>query len=448
MLFRHQASWEFLERCELRVAGFGGLCIFVFTVFSLSGCGGRNISTEKLHNGVQSVVISMPQAPMVTLQAWFRVGSRHEQKGWEGASHFLEHLLFRRDKDANGQTLVERVESIGGLFNAATSHDYTYFYITLAPEHFRKGLAVLREALREPAFTPDAFEKEKRVVLAEMDERESDPWSRVYKKLWRNIFAGHPYQREVIGSRKSVEGLTHLQIGEYYAENYRPDRLSIVVAGPLEKKEMAIGVRESFGDFTERSLMVVRSPDSPRLPEKEKQERITGDVSLEYFAEGFQIPDAHHADIPALDVLATILGEGKSSRLHQELVEKEHVVQDIGATIHAQKEAGLLIVYGVCNPAEHERLSVKLSEMINKLKAEPPTPTELERARTVLETDYLRSRETAANYAQEAGTWSALSDVSDMTHYLNRVREVTPKQIQKAAADYLKFPQTVFLVPE
>ena len=422
--------------------------LIFFALFLLAGCGSPTLSSQKLENGIQLVAIPIQNAPVISLQAWFHVGARHEQPGWEGVSHFLEHLLFKRDKDAYGRTLAQRVEVLGGEFNAATSHDYTYFYITLPPEHFSEGLLLLREALREPTFTEEAFMQEKKVVLAEMDQRRDDPWTQVFQKLYANLYYGHPYSREVIGTEKSVAALTHLQVAEYYHTNYLPERLTIVMAGPVAKDKMTDKARMAFQDFPKNPLFLARVQSPPLPIKKSGWEVEKSRVSLEYFADAFLGPNAENLDGVTLDVTATVLGGGRSSRLYQSLVEQKKIAHNVEVGFYAQKDAGAFIISGTCAPENHHKLIEAIKAVVGTLKNNPPTANEVARAKKIIEADYLRSRETPVRYATEIGSWSVLSKIEDAEEYLRRVSKVTPTQIQQVAEKYFSKMRGISLVPK
>ena len=259
----------------------------------------------------------------------------------------------------------------------------------------------------------------------------------ISQKLFSTAYSVHAYGRPIIGTKQSVESFTRDGILDFYRKWYSPDNMILVVVGDFDSEGIKDAVARTFGKIKKR-----KTPECELTPEPEQKRTRTfvigRDVNTGYFSFGFHTPSASHADTPVLDVISGILGTGESSRLYRKLKEQNATVNDIYAYAYSLKENGLFIVGGVLEPDKVEKASKEIVAEIELIKNEPVGAEELARAKTNIERDFIRAKETMQGQARKLGYFELeTGDYGYERFYLERVRSVTPEDILRVARKYL-----------
>ncbi|MEI7972785.1 MAG: insulinase family protein, partial [Bdellovibrio sp.] len=403
-----------------------------------------------LKNGLQVILVPSHKAPVVSVQCWVRTGSAEESKGNEGISHFIEHLVFKGSKDFGPGEIANIVEAGGGELNAYTSFDQTVFYVTISASQSNTALQVVSQMMGFPLFDPREIDAEREVVVEEI-KRGQDSFSRRGSELlFSTHYKGHPYGRPVIGYEKNIRKWSSEHIRNYYKKRYSPKNMFLLITGDFEIQNMKREVTRFFTPIPTQKIP--RIPKIPWSPKKKPQQKIQGtgfQQRLVYLV--WPGPRVQHKDVPGLDVLMMILGQGDSSRLVRHLRLEKPLVQSVGASCYSPLEPGLLMISLVPLPELLAEALQQLQHEILKIRHEPISLPELQKAVRALETDDLMSQESVEGLARKFGSLEFyLRDLKAQDKYQKALRELTPLQLQKLAQKYLDPHQMsrIALVPE
>jgi predicted Zn-dependent peptidase len=323
------------------------------------------IRGTRLDNGLRVVTEAMPDAHSVTIGFWVDTGSRDEDPAIGGASHFLEHLLFKGTEELSAQAIAEAIEAVGGEMNAFTTKEYTAFYTRLLDTDVELGLDILSEIMWAPAFRPDEIDAERQVILEEILMHEDEPADLVHETFTEALFPGHPLGRDVLGTAATIEAMGRDDIRGYFHGRYRAPSIVVAAAGNLDHDHIAKGVERRYlssadarGDGGATARRAVELGPARRLSvthrSTEQAHVVVGSAAL----------PRDDDDRFALGVLNQILGGGMASRLFQEVREKRGLAYSVYSYRSAYLETGMLAVYAGTAPARvHEVLGVIHGEL-------------------------------------------------------------------------------------
>jgi zinc protease len=279
------------------------------------------VTVTTLENGLTIIVREDHSAPVVSAQAWAMTGSINEGK-WLGAglSHVLEHMLFKGTTTRPGSRIDQEVQEAGGYMNAYTSFDRTVYHIDVPNTGARVALDILCDIMQNATLPPDEMAKEKDVIVREMDMNIDDPGRRASRRLFESAYTRSPYRFTVIGYPDIFHELQSGDILSYYREKYAPNNVFYVVAGDVKAGEVVGQIRDAYAKAKAKAIPPVVLPDEPaQTAPREIVEEAP--IEIGHFHMAWHIPDLRHVDMPGLDVLAALLGHGRSSRLYQEVRE-------------------------------------------------------------------------------------------------------------------------------
>lgn len=399
--------------------------------------GVEGVTKYSLSNGMTVLLERNDSSPVVAVNVWVKTGSACEVEGEYGLAHVHEHMLFKGTQRRQVGEIAGMVEAGGGDINAFTSFDETVYYIVSARRFLPMALDVLSDVMENSTFDPAELEKELEVVQEEIRRGEDSPSRVLSQKLFSTAYSVHPYGRPIIGTKQSVGAFTRDGILDFYRKWYSPDNMILVVVGDFDPEGIKDAVDRTFGKIKKR-----KTPECELSPEPEQKRTRTfvigRDVNTGYFSFAFHTPSASHADTPVLDVISGILGTGESSRLYRKLKEQNATVNDIYAYAYSLKESGLFIVGGVLDPGKVEKASKEIVAEVELIKNEPVGAEELARAKTNIERDFIRAKETMQGQARKLGYFELeTGDHGYERFYLERMRNVTPEDILRVARKYL-----------
>ncbi len=391
-----------------------------------------------LENGLTIIVREDHSAPVVSAQAWAMTGSIHEGK-WLGAgmSHVLEHMLFKGTSTRPGSRIDQEVQEAGGYMNAYTSFDRTVYHIEVPNTGEKVAIDILCDIMQNATLPPDEMAKEKQVILREMDMNVDDPGRRASRRLFETAYTKSPYRLTVIGYPDIFNELKQEDILAYYHEKYAPNNVFFVVAGDVKNDEVVTQIREAYGKAKARALPPMVLPHEPRqtAPREIIEE---APIELGHFYLAWHIPDLRHPDVPVLDVLAVLLGHGRSSRLYRTVREAQGVVHSADAWTYSPGNPGL---FGMSATVDADKFAAARDAMmaeLGKMKSTPVSEEELGKAVKQFVAGTLASRKTMQGQAQDLGSnWLAANDLNFSERYLAAVKRVTPADIQRVAREYL-----------
>jgi len=393
---------------------------------------------EVLPNGVVLIVHEHRAADVVALQLWMRVGGRDEQADELGLSHYLEHMLFKGTPTRPPGSIDRLIEGLGGTSNAFTSYDFTHYDVVVPAAHVGTALDLLADIAVNAAFVPEELEAEKKVVYEEMNLTQDDPERFLARRLAELAYRAHPYGRPILGTPELVQALERDRLDAYYKKHYVPRNMVLVVVGPVRPAQVRPLAAATFGRL---------SGPPPARPPATKVPPLTGgrrdDVprpeQQAYLGLAWQAASTGVAseDIPAVDLLTYILGDGPSSRLNQAVREAKGLVQAIEATYVTRELSGLVSVTARLDPRNLAAAEAAILDEVRRLRAGGVSEAERQRAIVSAESFYAFDIETAEGLARSYGQAETTWTLDNELRYLDRLRQVTAAQIQAAARTYL-----------
>jgi zinc protease len=410
---------------------------------------GRTRVIFRLDNGLEVVLEENHAAPVVAFQAWVKVGSADEPPELAGIAHVFEHMLFKGTAKRGVGQIAQEVESAGGEINAWTSYDETVYHLVLASEFFDTGLDILADALIGSSFDPGELERERKVVLEEIKQGLDDPDRVAAQTLFQTAFDVHPYGRPIIGSEESVRRMRREDLISFFNSHYVAHNVTLVVVGDFDAQAARAKVAAAFG-----AMSPGQRPQPRRGQPAQSALRLataSRDVKETQLLFGFRAPAIEHADIPALDLLAVVLGQGDSSRLNLEVVRNRQLATSASAYVFSARDPGLLVVGVTLPPGRVDEVSRAVLDEVLRLGREEIGAEELAKARTILESDRIYDKETVQGYARKLGFFAAIAgDIGFEEHYFDQLRKLSPADLRRVASQYLRVPNmtAVGQVPE
>lgn len=392
-----------------------------------------------LDNGMTVLLKEDRGAPLVAIQFWVGAGSIHEDDNLGGGlSHYLEHMVFKGTPTRGPGQVSTEIADAGGDINAYTSNDRTVFHTTLPADRWLVGLDVLTDAVFHPAFPQDEWAREREVILREVDMCEDDPGRVMLRLIWETAFREHPYRIPVIGWRDILVTMTRNHLVEYHRRHYSPDNMILSVAGDLPVQEMAAAIRERVGIIPRTSRTPVVIPrEPPQLAERIL--RQTGPYEITRLAWVFHSTNLSDSDTPALDVLASAVGSGRSSPLVRRLREEARLVHDIDAWNYTPQDPGLFGITAELDPAQELPVIAAIREEVARWQTEPFAAARIEQARREVIVNAIQSL--ASMNGQAASMASGEFYAGNPRHvetYLEQVRRLTPEDLTRVARQYLR----------
>ncbi len=404
-----------------------------------------------LPNGLQIILREDHSAPVVSAQIWCRTGSIDEGR-WLGAglSHVLEHMLFKGTSTRPGARIDQEVQNAGGYMNAYTSFDRTVYWINVPNTGARVAIDILCDIVQNAALPEDELIKELDVIRREMDMGQDDPGRRSSRRLFETAFVRSPYRYPVIGLLDIFNRVSRTDLVAYYTERYAPNNCFLVVVGDFKSEDVLAQVTNAFASSGARAVSPCPVLAEPmQTAPREVTEEAPVELGHVHFA--WHTPDARHADTPALDVLSTLLGSGRSSRLYQSVRDRAALVHSASAWVYTPGQSGLFGVSAVCDGEKFEPARDAILAEVERMKFELVSAEELAKAVKQFVAGTLSSRKTMEGQAQDLGSnWMLANDLGFSERYLAAVKKLTPADLQRVASTYLtETNRTVFaLLPE
>jgi zinc protease len=391
-----------------------------------------------LENGLSIIIREDHSAPVVSTQAWCKAGSIDEGK-WLGAglSHVLEHMLFKGTTSRGAGRIDQEVQDAGGYMNAYTSFDRTVYWINVPNTGARVAIDILCDIIQNATLPESELAKEMDVIRREMDMNQDDPGQRSARRLFETAYVKSPYRFTIIGYPDIFNELRREDIYGFYREKYAPNNVFFVVVGDVMASDVEQQIRQAFATAKARPI----PPSVPPLEPKQTAAREVieeAPIELGHLHFSWHIPDLRHPDVPILDVLATLLGGGRSSRLFQEVREKQALVNSVDAWTYSPGNPGLLGMSALFDAEKFLAVREAMLAEVQRMKNEPVSAEELNKAMKQFMAATLASRKTMQGQAQDLGSnWMAASDLNFSARYLEAVKRITPKDLQRVAREYL-----------
>ena len=409
------------------------------------------VAKLRLSNGLQALLVEVHDAPVVSVEVWYHVGSKDEPPGRTGFAHLFEHLMFQGTKNLAPEQFSDYVVRSGGLDNAYTTEDATVFWETIPGSYLPVALWLEADRMRNLQITEPIFKTEREVVKEERRERfDNQPYGTVVETLYQHAFTVHPYRHMTIGSMEDLDRASLDDIRAFYDTYYVPNNATLVVVGDFEKAEAQKLVEQDFGPLERGAVSLDRAERKiPTEPPQGRQrvEKLTQDVALPAFVEGYHMPADGLPDAYPLRLAAKILSEGESSRIYRRLVYDKQIAVQAMSSGNFTEDPNLFFVFAVMNaghaPAEGE---AEVDAELGRLKAALVSSQELEKAKHQVLRDFILSRQSDQSRGEELGYAAViLKDPDLLDSELDRFLAVTPEDVQRVARKYF-VPENMTLV--
>lgn len=396
--------------------------------------GHADIFPFTLANGLTLIVAPRSDTGVLTLDCWVRVGSADEPPALHGASHFLEHMLFKGTDRFQVGEIDRMVEGVGGVVNAATSHDFTHYYITAAAGEFPVAMTALSDMLQHARLDPQEVDRERQVILEEYRIKQDHPMGVLWESLYDTAFEQGPYKHSVLGTPDSLEAIGSRELRDYYNRHYAPHNIAIMMVGDIDPQKAAAWTAPYFSDFTRPYRPSVDKTPATRMalaPEK----YLEKEVKESYCALALPAPALlDYDEVVALDVVQFLLGGGHSSLLYQEIKEKRQLVSAIHMGFSSARYPDLLYVFYTCPDENREPVNEAVLEIFDRLTQEKPGEKELNRAKKLLCNEHAFSLETTGGQSGSIGYYYTITGgIAFEQHYAERVQAVTAEKALHAA---------------
>lgn len=401
---------------------------------------------QRLPNGLTIIAEQMP-VDAVNLNIWIGVGSAVETDEINGMAHFLEHMIFKGTSQLASGEFEQRIEQRGAVTNAATSQDYTHYYITTAPQDFAALAPLQIEVLLNAAIPDEAFERERFVILEEIRRSEDNPQRRTFYRSMEAGFDYLPYRRPVLGPSAVIEQLTPQQMRDFHATWYRPQSMTAVAVGNLPVEQLieivAQGFETALANRTEASEL-----PKPELPNSIAEPPFTEITRYEHVDESLQqarlvmmwrVPGmVELSETYALDMISSVLARGRTARLVKELREEQGLVSGISVSNMTYANQGLFYVSAQLPVGNIEVVEAAIAQHIRALHTEPVSASEIKRIRTLVANRYIFSNETPSDRSGIYGYYhSVVGDILPALNYPALIQGLEAIDLQNAAQQYL-----------
>lgn len=393
-------------------------------------------------NGLAAVMAHEPAHPVLSLQFWVETGSIHEGE-WQGAglSHLLEHMVFKGTRSYNARQLNEKVAALGGAWNAYTTTDRTVFYIDGPAGHWREYLHLLTELVFFPTFPEEEWEREREVVRREMAMYDDDPQDAAYHALVGTLFKRHPRRLPVIGERALFDALSHADMLAYHRRRYVPGKVFVCVAGDIDTKAFTQALEDEMRPIPARAAAEAPCAQEPRQwgPRLHRTEFAQPTTTLML---AWRVPSSGHPDAPALSILSSLLGDGRSAWLYKRFHDELGLVHDI-ATYALPHEGGegALVVEADVERADRDSLRRALEEYMAALPQLPADDFRQARTRVLHQHRAQRARSCASvqKLAARLGNyWHRFRNLNLDDEWESALHATDEEQLKRVAATYFR----------
>ncbi len=402
----------------------------------------QDYETFKLDNGQTVIIKEVHDNPIVTIDTWIKTGSINENDKNNGVAHFLEHLFFKGTQKYPTGEFDKILESKGAITNAATSKDFTHYYITIPSRDFKTALELHSDMLLHPQIPRKELEKERKVVIEEIAKNDDQPQTKLFQNMNEKFYTIHPYKRQVIGKKSIIENITREEILDFYNKWYNPSNMITVIVGDINTNEAIELIKKEFGEKTASKSKLPNYKTDKQITHQEKV--IAHDkIKTGYLLIGFRGVNAENQkDMYALDVLGVMLGDGRSSKLYQSIKEQKQLAFSISAGHSSMKDDSLFLIQANFVPQNLEKLENSIFYEIEKIRNGSFDEQDITTAKNIIERDTFYARESTANIANELGyTTLIYNNPQFYDNYIKNIKKVSKNDIINVAKKYLN-PQT------
>ena len=399
-----------------------------------------NYYTKNLDNGLQIVAIPMDNnTNVVSVDVFYKVGSRNEVMGKSGIAHMLEHLNFKSTKNLKAGEFDEIVKGFGGVNNAGTSFDYTHYYIKTASKNADKSLELFAELMQNLTLNDEEFQPERDVVAEERRWRtDNNPMGYLQFRVFNNTFVYHPYHWTPIGFMDDIKNWTIEDIKDFHSTYYQPQNAIVVVAGDIKKDDVFSYVEKHFKDIKNTKEMPSSVHTVEPKQDGERRAIINKESNVQMLAMTYHIPNFEHEDQIALSALSQLLSSGKSSILQKVLVDEKRLANSVYAYNMELKDPGVFMFMAVANEnVDALKIEKEILDIISKIQKGEIKEKELDKLKINTKADFIYSLESSSDVASLFGTYLVRDNIKPLLEYEANLEKLKVEDIVNVAKKYL-----------
>ena len=399
-----------------------------------------NYYTKNLDNGLQIVAIPMDNnTNVVSVDVFYKVGSRNEMMGKSGIAHMLEHLNFKSTKNLKAGEFDEIVKGFGGVNNAGTSFDYTHYYIKTSSKNTDKSLELFSELMQNLTLNDEEFQPERDVVAEERRWRtDNNPMGYLQFRVFNNSFIYHPYHWTPIGFMDDIKNWTIEDIKDFHSTYYQPQNAIVVVAGDIKKDDVFSYVEKHFKNI--KNTKDIPSSIHTVEPKQDGERRaiINKESNVQMLAMTYHIPNFEHEDQIALSALSQLLSSGKSSILQKVLVDEKRLANSVYAYNMELKDPGVFMFMAVANEnVDALKIEKEILDIISKIQKGEIKEKELDKLKINTKADFIYSLESSSDVASLFGTYLVRDNIKPLLEYEANLEKLKVEDIVNVAKKYL-----------
>jgi predicted Zn-dependent peptidase len=390
------------------------------------------IEKTVLDNGLTIITEQMNQVRSASVGIWVRSGSRHEREDFNGISHFIEHTLFKGTRNRTAREIAIESDAIGGNVDAFTSREVASYYVKVLDEHLPRAFDLLADLVTSPLFSNEELDRERNVVIEEINMVEDTPDDLVHEVFIANFWPDHPLGRSILGTAETLSTFDHDMVAQHFMDVYTPGNLVIAGAGSISHKAFSDMVAGYLADMPSREVNLAASPPSP------SNRRIVLNKELEqaHLLLGTRCPSMVSEDRYAVHALNVMLGGGMSSRLFQTIREERGLAYAVFSGVNSYTDAGYLSVYAATSPEQIAEVIKLALQEFSRLKNEQVSAAELQRAKDQLKVSIMLGLEsTSSRMSNLARQEIFFGRQSTLDEILQRIDRVTVEDVKRVAAD-------------
>lgn len=399
-----------------------------------------NYYTKNLDNGLQIVAIPMDNnTNVVSVDVFYKVGSRNEVMGKSGIAHMLEHLNFKSTKNLKAGEFDEIVKGFGGVNNAGTSFDYTHYYIKTSSKNTDKSLELFSELMQNLTLNDEEFQPERDVVAEERRWRtDNNPMGYLQFRVFNNTFVYHPYHWTPIGFMDDIKNWTIEDIKDFHSTYYQPQNAIVVVAGDIKKDDVFSYVEKHFKDIKNTKEMPSSVHTVEPKQDGERRAIINKESNVQMLAMTYHIPNFEHEDQIALSALSQLLSSGKSSILQKVLVDEKRLANSVYAYNMELKDPGVFMFMAVANEnVDALKIEKEILDIISKIQKGEIKEKELDKLKINTKADFIYSLESSSDVASLFGTYLVRDNIKPLLEYEANLEKLKVEDIVNVAKKYL-----------
>ena len=399
-----------------------------------------NYYTKNLDNGLQIVAIPMDNnTNVVSVDVFYKVGSRNEMMGKSGIAHMLEHLNFKSTKNLKAGEFDEIVKGFGGVNNAGTSFDYTHYFIKTSSKNTDKSLELFSELMQNLTLNDEEFQPERDVVAEERRWRtDNNPMGYLQFRVFNNTFVYHPYHWTPIGFMDDIKNWTIEDIKDFHSTYYQPQNAIVVVAGDIKKDDVFSYVEKHFKDIKNTKEMPSSVHTVEPKQDGERRAIINKESNVQMLAMTYHIPNFEHEDQIALSALSQLLSSGKSSILQKVLVDEKRLANSVYAYNMELKDPGVFMFMAVANEnVDALKIEKEILDIISKIQKGEIKEKELDKLKINTKADFIYSLESSSDVASLFGTYLVRDNIKPLLEYEANLEKLKVEDIVNVAKKYL-----------